>query len=63
MRSRWIIAAVLVLVGIVWVGQGTGVIRGSGFMIDDIRWAFAGIALVVCGAVVAVTALRARPRT
>ena len=63
MRSRWIIAAVLVLVGIVWIGQGTGVIRGSGFMIDDVRWAFAGGALVVCGVVVAVTALRARPRT
>jgi hypothetical protein len=63
MRSRWIIAAVLVLVGIVWIGQGTGVIRGSGFMIDDVRWAFAGAALVVCGAVVAVTALKARPRT
>ena len=42
MRSRWIIAAVLVLVGIVWIGQGTGIIRGSGFMIDDMRWAFAG---------------------
>jgi uncharacterized Tic20 family protein len=63
MRSRWIIAAVLVLVGIVWIGQGTGVIRGSGFMIDDARWAFAGVALLVCGLVVAVTALRARPRT
>ena len=42
MRSRWIIAAVLALVGIVWIGQGTGVIRGSGFMTDDIRWAIVG---------------------
>jgi hypothetical protein len=63
MRSRWIIAAVLVLVGIVWIGQGTGVIRGSGFMIDDTRWAVAGIALLVCGLAVGVTAVRARPRT
>ena len=63
MRSRWIIAAVLVLVGLVWIGQGLGIIRGSGFMIDDTRWAVAGAALLVIGVVVGVTALRARPRT
>jgi uncharacterized Tic20 family protein len=63
MRSRWIIAAVLVLVGLVWIGQGLGIIRGSGFMIDDMRWAAAGLALLVCGLVVGVTAIRARPRT
>ncbi len=63
MRSRWIIAAVLALVGIVWIGQGTGVIRGSGFMTDDIRWAIVGVVLLVAGAVVAWTAVRSRPRT
>ncbi len=63
MRSRWIIAAVLALIGIVWIGQGTGVIRGSGFMTDDIRWAIAGVVLLVAGVVVALTAVRARPRT
>jgi hypothetical protein len=63
MRSRWIIAAVLVLVGVVWIGQGLGIIRGSGFMIDDTRWAAAGAALFVIGLIVGVTALRARTRT
>lgn len=63
MRSRWIIAVVLVLVGIVWIGQGLGIIRGSGFMIDDTRWAVAGAALLVTGVAVALTAVRARPRT
>jgi hypothetical protein len=63
MRSRWIIAAVLSLIGIVWIGQGTGVIRGSGFMTDDIRWAITGVVLLVAGVVVAWTAVRARPRT
>jgi hypothetical protein len=63
MRSRWIIAAALALIGIVWIGQGTGVIRGSGFMTDDIRWAIAGVVLLAAGLVVAWTALRTRPRT
>jgi lipopolysaccharide export system protein LptC len=63
MRSRWIIAAVLALVGIVWIGQGTGVIRGSGFMTDDIRWAVVGVVLLVAGLIVAWTAVRSRPRT
>ena len=39
MRTRLIIAVVLILVGLVWMGQGTGVIQGSGFMTDDMRWA------------------------
>ncbi len=63
MRSRWIIAAVLVAVGFVWIGQGSGIIRGSGFMTDDVRWAIAGAVLMVVGLVVAWTAVRARPRT
>jgi hypothetical protein len=63
MRTRWIIAAVLALIGIVWIGQGTGVIRGSGFMTDDIRWAVVGVVLLVAGLIVAWTAVRSRPRT
>ena len=39
MRTRWIIAAILVLVGVVWIGQGLGILRGSSFMVDDMRWA------------------------
>ena len=35
MRTRWIIAAVLVLIGAVWVGQGLGLFPGSGFMDGD----------------------------
>ena len=62
MRNRWIIAAVLVVIGLVWIGQGSGVIRGSGFMTDDVRWAIVGAVLVVVGVVVGWTAVRARPR-
>ena len=61
MRARTLIAGVLILVGLVWIGQGTGIIRGSGFMTDDIKWAVVGAVLLVIGIVVAVTAVRNRP--
>jgi hypothetical protein len=62
MRNRWIVAAVLVVLGLVWIGQGSGVIRGSGYMTDDVRWAIAGAVLLVVGVVVGWTAVRARRR-
>lgn len=62
MRNRWIIAILLIALGLVWIGQGSGIIRGSGFMTDDVRWAIAGAALAAVGVVVAWTAIRARPR-
>jgi hypothetical protein len=59
-RTRWIIAAILVLVGAVWIGQGLGIIRGSSFMIGDPRWAIFGAMLAGIGVGVGWTALRAR---
>ena len=61
MRARTLIAGVLILIGLVWIGQGTGIIRGSGFMTDDLKWAVVGAVLLVIGIVVAVTAVRNRP--
>lgn len=61
MRIRWFIIAALGLVGLVWIGQGTGLIRGSGFMTDDIRWAAIGVVLLVCSVVFAVIEYRRRP--
>lgn len=63
MRTRWIIAAAFVAVGLVWIGQGLGILRGSSFMVGDPRWAMAGTALAGVGAVLAWTALRARNRS
>lgn len=60
MRTRWIIAAILVIVGAVWIGQGLGLIRGSSFMTGDPRWAIFGAILAVGGLVTGWTALRAR---
>ena len=48
-RTRWAVIAVLVLVGAVWIGQGTGLLQGSSIMVGDPFWAFAGLALVVGG--------------
>lgn len=61
MRSRWIVAGILVIVGVVWIGQGLGIIRGSSFMTDDLRWAVIGTIILVAGLVIAATILRRRP--
>lgn len=63
MRGRMIAAAVLVVAGLVWVGQGIGLLRGTSPMVDDLRWAAAGILAVVLGVALAVSARRStRPR-
>ena len=63
MRTRWITAAVMALIGLVFTGQGSGILPGSGGMYGDSRWAIVGLALVAAGAVVGWTALRNRGRT
>lgn len=59
-RTRWAVIAVLMLVGLVWIGQGTGLLQGSSFMVGDPFWAFGGAALVVAGVALAAWALRRR---
>jgi hypothetical protein len=59
-RTRWVIIAVLLLVGLVWIGQGTGILQGSSFMVGDRFWAFAGLALMAAGGVLAALTLRRR---
>ena len=43
---------VLLLLGLVWLGQGLGFIRGS-FMTGQAMWAIIGAVLVVAGAAIA----------
>jgi hypothetical protein len=45
-RSGLVIAIVLGLLGLVWIAQGLGVRIGNSFMIGDLRWTAAGLALV-----------------
>ena len=63
MRTRWIIAAVLILIGAVWIAQGLGVFPGSGFMDGDTTWALIGAILLGVGIVVGWSALRMRRPT
>ncbi len=62
MRARWIIAAVLVVIGVGWMAQGSGLMPGSGFMDGDILWAIIGAVLAVVGVALGWTAFRARSR-
>ncbi|HEY3874813.1 MAG TPA: hypothetical protein VGM92_05020 [Candidatus Kapabacteria bacterium] len=42
------LAVLLILIGLVWFGQGIGVINGS-VMTDDPKWAWIGGAMIVIG--------------
>jgi hypothetical protein len=59
-RTRWIIAVILVLIGAAWVGQGLGYLGRSGFMDGDVRWAVIGAVLAAIGIGVGWTAFRMR---
>ena len=54
-----VLGVLLLLVGLVWVGQGLGYIKGS-FMTGDMKWFWIGLAMIAAGMVVGVGALRAR---
>jgi hypothetical protein len=62
MRTRATLAIGLAVVGLVWIGQGLGFIRGSSFMVDDSRWAIAGLILLASGVVLGGLTLRNRHR-
>jgi hypothetical protein len=57
-RRGLVVAFVLVAVGLIWIGQGLGLLRGGSFMVGDARWAILGTASVAAGFVLVV---RARP--
>jgi hypothetical protein len=49
MKSGLVVLGVIVLlVGLVWIGQGLGYIRGS-FMTGDLKWFWIGVGMVVVG--------------
>ena len=51
---RLALAAAMVLAGLVWIGQGLGILTaGRSFMIGDPTWAVIGAVFVVLGVVVA----------
>ncbi len=52
-RAFFGLAVGAVVIGIIWIGQGTGVFPypASSFMIDQTPWAYRGGALAVAGLV------------
>lgn len=60
MRTRWTVALALAAIGLVWLGQGLGILGGSSFMVDDARWAIAGVVLIAGGVMLGWLALRNR---
>ena len=61
-RSRLVIAALVALVGIAWIGQGLNVIKGSA-MTGNNFWAVVGVALlIVAGAILLRERRSAAPR-
>jgi hypothetical protein len=60
MRTRWIIAAVAALIGLIFIAQGTSILPGTGGMYGDSRWAVVGLVLVVVGAAIGWSAFRSR---
>jgi hypothetical protein len=54
------VGILIALVGLVWIGQGLGILRGSSFMVDDIRWSVIGVVMVLVGVVLLWEARRRR---
>jgi hypothetical protein len=59
-RARTILAIILVAIGLVWIGQGVGLLKSSSFMVGDIRWALIGVVCVLAGLALGWTEIRAR---
>jgi hypothetical protein len=59
-RARLIGGGIIVATGLVWIGQGTGLIKSASFMTGDPFWAWTGLAAVVVGIGLIAWAMRAR---
>ena len=58
-----IVGIVALLMGLLWIGQGTGLVHwpASSFMLDQRPWALRGAFLAVAGIVLIVVARRTAP--
>ena len=63
-RPLMIIAIFCILMGLLWVGQGLGLVNwpASSFMIDQRPWATRGAILAVVGVALLIVATRKRLR-
>jgi hypothetical protein len=57
-RTRTVVGLVLIALGAVWIGQGTGLLKGRSFMVGDPLWAVIGVAVICLGLAVIATGRR-----
>lgn len=59
-KAAYVLGTLLVLVGLVWIGQGSGYFPypAESFMIDQTPWIYWGAPVAVAGAVVIALARR-----
>jgi hypothetical protein len=57
-RTRTIGGVIIIATGLVWVGQGTGLLRGSSFMVGDPLWIALGLLAAAVGIAFMVVGLR-----
>ncbi|HEY2444977.1 MAG TPA: hypothetical protein VGI20_04490 [Rhizomicrobium sp.] len=61
MKTAWLVAGIVILlIGLLWFGQGTGYIHwpASSFMINETKWAWIGLGTGLIGAVLVVYSRR-----
>jgi len=58
----FVVGILLALLGLIWIGQGTGIFPypSYSFMISEMTWAWRGAGLVVAGLVLIIVARRWR---
>ncbi len=59
--SRIVIAVIIGLIGLAWIGQGSGLIAGSA-MSGSLFWLVVGVVLVVVAAGIVIRETRLAPR-
>jgi hypothetical protein len=60
-RTRTLGGVVLIATGLVWIGQGTGLLQGGSFMVGDPFWAWLGLIGIVAGIAFIYVDQRRRP--
>jgi hypothetical protein len=54
------LAIILIALGLVWIGQGTGLLTGRSFMVGDPLWAWIGAACLVAGVAIGIREIKRR---
>lgn len=57
-RTRAIGGVIIIATGLVWIGQGSGLLRGSSFMVGDPLWVVLGLLAAAVGIGFLVVGLR-----